>query len=170
MPPALVKRIATHKRPDPDAIASAWLGERYLFAGEAVEVTFLSRKMPAGGWPPVDCLVDVGNAYDRERLRFDHKPPAFADRNATCATKLIWMYLVARGKPVRHLAPLVQAVHEGDSNPPCKPSSLLAQSRTDGFHAAFARAQAECSTDEALYRAMRQWLDDHPVSGRIEDL
>jgi hypothetical protein len=168
-----VKRIATHKRPDGDAIASVWLAERYLFAAEVVEVVFLPRKMPAAGWPPVDCMVDVGNAHDPERLRFDHKPPAFADRNASCAAKLVWEHLTAKGQPVSHLARLVQAVHEGDSNPPRRLSPLLTKSRTDGFHAAFTRAQREDGVDDlALYRAMRQWLDAfaakcrQPVAGQ----
>jgi ribosomal protein S18 acetylase RimI-like enzyme len=76
--------------------------------------------------------------------------------------------LAVQGKPVRHLAPLIQAVHEGDRNPPCKPSPLLTQSRTDGFHAAFAQAQREAATDAALYRAMRNWLDDYDARTRIE--
>ena len=161
-----MKRIATHKRPDPDAIVAAWLAERYLFANDdEVDIVFVGRKRPGFDPPLADCVVDVGNVYDPARLLFDHKPPAFADRNETCATRLIWLHLLGLGRPVWHLSTLVNAIHEGDRNPPGKPGPLLLESRRNGFHAQFARLRSECGGEEArLYAASRKWLDGHAAT------
>jgi hypothetical protein len=156
-----MKRIATHKQPDPDAVVAAWLAERYLFHGQSVEVVFIARKQPVQDKQVADCVVDAWNIHDPKQLIFDHKPPAFADRNETCATKLVWDYLVSQGKSVRHLVSLVQAVHEGDRNPPVKGGAALKQSRQNGFHAYFKRVRPLCSSDEDLYSRMRAWLDEY---------
>ena len=81
--------IATHSKPDADAIAAAWLAETFLFPGEDVRVLFVPYLRPGQSCPAADCLVDIARTFDPERLNFDHKPPAFADRNATCATRLV---------------------------------------------------------------------------------
>lgn len=107
-----------------------------------------------------DCVVDVGNRYDPEKLWFDHKPPAFDDRNATCATKLLWEHLLALGRDVRHLEAIVQVVFEGDTR---RSSPALRASRRDGLHAAFARAKREAASDDHLYRLVTDWLDRVPV-------
>lgn len=165
-----MKRVATHKRPDPDAVVAAWLAERYLFdVDENVTVVFVGRKRPARperARERADCVVDAWNAYalsDPEQPVFDHKPPAFADRNETCATRLVWEHLLRTGKPVRHLAALVEAVHAGDRNPPFAPGrggAALVQSRQNGLHAYFARVRPQCASDEQLYLVVRAWLDD----------
>ena len=116
-----MRRVVTHSKPDGDAIASAWLAATYLFPGEHVEVAFVPRPRPGQPAPAADCLVDVGCAFEPERLAFDHKPPAFADRNATCATRLVWEHLLSLGRPVGHLGALVWVVHEGDRSPPGRP-------------------------------------------------
>src|SRR3954447_18726866 len=95
LPEGVVKRIATHSKPDADAVAAAWLAETFMFPGEDVEVVFVPRLRPGQPTPAADCVVDVGCAFDPKRLIFDHKPPAFADRNATCATRLVWEHLLA---------------------------------------------------------------------------
>ena len=79
-----------------------------------------------------DCVVDVGNTYVPENYRFDHKPPAFQNRNSTCATRLIWEYLRDAGADVAHLEPLVQITYQGDTH---RNSDALIQSRIDGPHA-----------------------------------
>lgn len=99
-----MKRVATHKQPDPDAVASAWLAETYLFAGEEVEIIFVPRQRPRQAAPAADCFVDVANTHDPEQFCFEHKPPAVADRNATCATKLVWEHLLRLDRPVGHPA------------------------------------------------------------------
>ena len=118
VPEGVVKRIVTHSKPDADAIAAAWLAETFLFPGEEVEVLFVPRLRPGQAGPAADCLVDIACIHDPERLIFDHKPPAFADRNATCATRLVWEHLLSLGRPVGHLEALVRVVHEGDWSPP----------------------------------------------------
>ena len=153
-----IKKIATHRQPDADALVSTWLAERFLFADEIVMVVFVGRAVPKCGWN-ADCVVDVGNEHDPARLRFDHKPPAFADRNETCATRLVWEHLQRMGADVVYLAALVEAVHAGDSNPPRKGSLVLQQSRTNGFHAFLRQARQLCVTDSALYEAVRHWLN-----------
>ena len=117
-----MKRIITHSKPDADAIAAAWLAETVLFPGDEVEVVFVPRPRPGRPAPHADCVVDIACVHDPERLFFDHKPPAFDDRNATCATRLVWEHVRSLGRPVAHLEALDHVVHEGDRSPPGKPS------------------------------------------------
>jgi hypothetical protein len=157
-----VKRIATHKQPDGDALAALYLAERFLFRGEPVEIVFISR---SAATMDADCVVDVGNEHDPVRLRFDHKPPAFTDRNETSATRLLWNYLCDHGEPVGHLVDFVSVVHEGDANPPRSPSSSLKQSRADGYHACVASARRQTDSDLQLYATVRSWLDANLHAG-----
>ena len=152
-------RIFTHKQPDADAIAATYLAERFLFEGVSAEIIFVGRGQKIPATPGVDCVVDVGNIYDPAHLLFDHKPPAFADRNQSCATRLLWEFLCSQDKPVAALGEFVEIVHEGDRNPPGSPSSLLKQSRADGFHAAVSRLRSAVNNDMALYDALRDYLD-----------
>jgi hypothetical protein len=157
----VIRRIITHRDPDLDAVVAAWLAQTYLFDGMA-EVCFLSRRLDADRSADA-CLVDVGNACDPARLRFDHKPPAFADRNQTCAAKLVWEHLLALGKPVRHLEPLVRVTFEGDTR---RFSPALRQSRIEGPHAALGRARRLHALDEACYEEIRRWLDEYDRAAR----
>lgn len=154
-------RIITHQAPDLDAVVAAWLAQTYLFDGMA-EVCFFSRRLDAESHAAA-CLVDVGNACDPARLRFGHKPPAFADRNQTCAAKLVWEHLLALGKRVGHLEPLVQVTFEGDTR---RFSPALRQSRIDGPHAALGYARCRHTSDEACYTEMRFWLDAYEQAAR----
>lgn len=153
--------IATHKDPDADALAAAWLASRYLFDGDSTEVIFLPRNVSLARLSPVDCVVDLCCAYDRKRLIFDHKPPAFANRNETCATRLVWDHLLASGKPLNHLARLIDVVHEGDSRPPRLPSAALTASRQDGFHAVVRLARATMNSDREVFVAASKWLNKY---------
>ena len=150
-----MKRILTHKRPDLDAIVSAWLAQKFLFQGEVSEVVFVNRKIPPKELEAADCVVDVGNAYDPQRLWFDHKPPAFDNRNSTCSTKLIWEHLVRIGRDVNHLEPLVQVTYEGDTH---RQSLALKQSRIDGPHAELSRLGQVYKDDQIVYARMADWL------------
>lgn len=150
-----MKRILTHRTPDLDAIVSAWLAQDFLFAGEAAEVIFVSRQLPLTVKQSADCLVDVGNAYEPLCLWFDHKPPAFENRNSTCATKLIWEYLCRIGQDVGHLEPLVQVTFEGDTH---KSSPALKQSRIDGPHAELSHLAKAHNVDAVVYVRMVDWL------------
>ena len=154
-----MRLVITHSKPDGDAIASAWLAARYMFPGEHVEVAFVARFRPGQPVPAADCLVDIGCAFEPQRLAFDHKPPAFVDRNQNCATRLVWEHLLSLGRPVGHLGALVRVVHEGDRSPPGRPSSELAKSRSEGFHSRLKQARARGGGDYLLYREMRGWLD-----------
>jgi hypothetical protein len=149
-------RILTHRAPDLDAIVSAWLAQQYLFEAEP-EVVFVPRTIDPARYPN-DCLVDIGNTYDPPLLRFDHKPPAFPDRNQTCAAKLVWEHILALGKPVAHLAPLVQVTYEGDTR---RFSPALKQSRLDGPHAGLSRVVRLYPCDEDRYAHMRCWLSEY---------
>src|SRR5207302_6691572 len=60
-------------------------------------------------WDDFDCVVDIGRTHDPRRLRFDHKPPAFPDRNQTCAAKLVWEFLLQQGRPLGHLVDLIRS-------------------------------------------------------------
>jgi hypothetical protein len=82
------RRVITHDKVDGDAVASAWLAERLLFAGESVEVLFLPRERVPGAYRTGDCLLDVGNTHDASKLFFDHKIVG-GDRHADCAAGLV---------------------------------------------------------------------------------
>jgi hypothetical protein len=153
-----MKRIATHKKPDADALVSAWLASRYLFDGHRAEVAFVGRMCSISKLAEFDCVVDLSCVYDPESLIFDHKPPAFIDRNETCATRLVWEHLVALGRPVEHFSSLVDVVHECDSNPPRSPSAALIASRTGGLHAAVKQARSTLESDRQVFRAVSRWL------------
>lgn len=145
----IVKRIITHAKADGDAIAAAWLAATYLFPGEEVEIAFVPRVRPGGPGLNADCLVDISCVHDPKKLIFDHKPPACADRNATCATRLVWEHLLSLGRRVGHLEALVRIVHEGDRSPPGRPSPELATSRSEGFHPVARRSGSALPTVSA---------------------
>ncbi len=150
-----MKQIITHADPDLDAIVSAWIAQDFLFRQTASEVLFVSRKVPERLMLHADCVVDVGNTYSPENYRFDHKPPAFRNRNGTCATRLIWEYLINIGVDVAYLEPLVQITYQGDTH---RNSEALKQSRIDGPHAELARLKAEYKETTEVYREMVLWL------------
>ena len=150
-----MKQIITHADPDLDAIVSAWIAQDFLFQENESEVLFVSRKVPERLMLHADCVVDVGNTYSPENYRFDHKPPAFRNRNSTCATRLIWDYLIDTGVAVAHLEPLVQITYQGDTH---RNSEALKQSRIDGPHAELVRVKAEDKETTEVYRQMVLWL------------
>ena len=150
-----MKRIVTHADPDLDAIVSAWIAQDFLFRDHASEVLFVSRKVPEELMLHADCLVDVGNTYCPENYRFDHKPPAFENRNSTCAARLIWEYLLDIGVAVASLEPLVQITYQGDTH---RNSDALKQSRIDGPHAKLKELKTEHKDTTEVYRRMALWL------------
>lgn len=160
--PTPTRRVITHAKVDGDAVAAAWLAERFLFAGEPVEVLFVPRERVWGAWRAGDCLVDVGNTHDPASLFFDHKPPACTSRHDSCAARMVWDRLVELGRPVRQLGPLVDVVYAGDSTRErVRFKDEYAASKRNGFHKALADAKAGCDTDADVYRTACQWLDAH---------
>ena len=150
-----MKQIVTHADPDLDAIVSAWIAQDFLFQAHESEVLFVSRKVPEKLMHAADCLVDVGNTYCPENYRFDHKPPAFENRNSTCATRLIWEYLLDSGVAVRHLAQLVEITYQGDTH---RNSEALKQSRMDGPHAKLKQLKTAYKDTAEVYQQMVLWL------------
>jgi hypothetical protein len=161
-----MKRIATHSAPDADALVAAWLAQRFLFPGEASEVVFVPRDYRPPPVPAHDAVVDVGRAHDPARLLFDHKPPAFEDRDSTCATRLLWEHLLALGRPVAHLADLVQAVHDGDAVSRRGGSQAYKRSRESGLHALVAAARIQGHPDAGMHALAARWLDGHEAGLR----
>ena len=157
----LMKHIATHTRPDADALAAAWLAQRFMFAGEESTVNFISRSWTPSSRQQFNCAVDVGRTHNAQRLLFDHKPPALLDRNISCATSLACKYLQERGHQLSHLEPLIQVVHQGDRRPPQAPSEALRRSRSEGFHALVRRQRDAGRSDEQMFEAARLWLDGY---------
>jgi hypothetical protein len=154
------RRVITHAEPNGDAIAAAWLVERFVFAGESVEVLFIPRERVCGAYRVGDCLVDVGNTHDAKNMFFDHKPPAYHNRHNSCAARLVWEHLVKLGRPVKHLLHLIDVVFAGDSvRERASFKEQYAESKRNGFHKALADAKAKHSTDADVYRTVRRWLD-----------
>lgn len=158
-PAANVVRVATHAKPDVDALAALWLAERYLFPGP-VEVVFLTYDHKWEKGPVVDCVLDMGNLHDPRLNLFDHKEPARAKRGETCATGLVWEHLHSLGKRVDHLRPLVEAVHGGDAVALRATSTAYRESKRNGLHAFFVKARSRSDHDRLLYRAICGWLDE----------
>lgn len=165
------RRVITHEDPDGVALAAAWLAERYLFAGEAVEILFVPRERVLGCFGPGDCLVDVGNTFDPAHNLFDHKPPALASRHDSCAAKLVWDHLLACGKPVGHLEELVLAVFARDSVMRRKEfAQQVTASKRNGFHAAVDAGKNLGLNNAALYWHLRRWLDrKHPQTSKEQE-
>jgi len=158
--PGSTRRIITHDNPDGDAIVSAWLAERFLFADEKVDILFVPRGRALGCLRPGDCLVDVGKTHDPARFLFDHKPPALPSRHDSCAAMLVWEHLLDQGKPVQHLKPLILAVLAWDSFKRRKEFfGLASASKQTGFHAVLDTAKQQGLNNVALYRDLRSWLD-----------
>lgn len=153
-----MKYIVTHANPDLDAIVSAWIAQDFLFCGQPTEVLFVSRKVPEKVMQRAACLVDVGNTYCPECYRFDHKPPAFENRNSTCATRLIWEYLQNIGVDIAHLEPLVQITYEGDTH---RNSKALKQSRINGPHAELTRLKQTYKKPTEVFQQMVLWLRNY---------
>lgn len=156
-----MKQIVTHANPDLDAIVSAWIAQDFLFQAHESEVLFVNRKVPEKLMQHADCLVDVGNTYCPESYRFDHKPPAFENRNSTCATRLIWEYLLDTGIAVEHLAHLVEITYQGDTH---RTSEALKQSRIDGPHAKLKQLKTEYKDTAEVYQQMVLWLRSYTKS------
>jgi hypothetical protein len=157
--------IATHRAPDADALCAAWLASRFLFAQQNAQVVFVARSWRPRITGQFSCVVDVGRAHDATQLLFDHKPPAPPDRNAECATTLVWKHLRERGEPISPLQVLVRGVHEGDRRPPLKPSLWLARSRKCGLHRLISRGRAEGRSDEQVLAVAFAWLDGYWFGG-----
>jgi len=153
------KQIATHSRPDVDALVSVWLVQRFLFA-EDVEVVFVPYDQNWFHHPSVDCVVDMGGMHDARWNLFDHKTPSRPDPHATCAARLVWDHLVARGlRNVEGLGELVRTVHDGDSSRLRAGSLAYRASKTSGVHACFDRVKSTSSNAHDQYRAVSGWLD-----------
>lgn len=163
---AAVTRVVTHTGPDGEAVAAAWLAERFLFAGRTVEVAFVDYAHDWASGPPADCVVDLGGLHAPAAGLFDHKEPASAARHDSCATRLVWDHLVQLGHPVGHLKSLVGVGHAGDSaRERGRLKSEYTESRRSGFHKSFKDAKSAHPADDAVvYRAVRRWLDRHHAS------
>lgn len=153
------RTIATHAKSDADALVSAWLAERFLFADQKCRIVFVSRSYVPSEPKNYDCVVDVGRKHEPKRLWFDHKPPAFEHRDESCATRLIWNHLRSIGMPVGHLENLVDLIHDGDAATRRGSSSAYQQSRKSGIHAHIKHLRRLLTGDQMLYRAVAMWLD-----------
>jgi len=151
--------IVTHSRPDTDALVSAWMAERFLFPGEPVAVSFVAYDRVLAADPPADCVLDLGGVHAPELRAFDHKPPAFADRNGTCATRLLWNHLTVLGQPVGYLVDLVAAVHAGDQAPPRRVDAM-GRVRRDQTLGGVLAARRVGGGDAQVYSRARAWLDE----------
>lgn len=151
--------IATHAKPDADALVSAWLARRFLLSGREPIVTFVGRSFRDKESDAYAAVVDVGCRYDPFELRFDHKPPGVRDRHSTCATRMVWEHLLADGWSLLGLAGLVDAVHDGDSVRRRAGSVAYLQSRQEGLHAHVAEIQHAITNDLEVYARVESWLD-----------
>jgi hypothetical protein len=153
------KLIATHRKPDADALVSTWMTDRFVFSGDECEIEFVPRDFTPGPGMKFDAVVDVGKSFDPERLIFDHKPPSFAHRDEHCATSLVWEHAIWLGRRIKKLKPLVELVHDGDAATRRGKSAKYRASRTNGLHAIIKEASKYAESDQILYRGIRAYLD-----------
>lgn len=153
------KRIATHKRPDADALVSAWLTDRFLFPNDRCQVEFVARNPLSQDDHGYDAVVDMGGQHDPARLVFDHKPPAFPHRDEECAARLVWKHARSLGCPVSGLKSLIELVHDGDAATRRPRSQAYAHSRINGLHAIIAHAKGYAQSDPMLYQGVAAYLD-----------
>lgn len=152
-------RIATHQKPDADALVSTWIAERFLFSGRECQVEFVSRDFIPQSHDAYDAVLDVGRMHESARLIFDHKPPAFEHRDEECATSLVWRHARTAGQRVGHLRGLVEVVHDGDAATRRQKSDVYARSRIRGLHALVNSARDYSEGDQMLYQGIATYLD-----------
>jgi hypothetical protein len=152
-------RIATHKKPDADALVSTWFTDRFLFPDRACRVDFVPRDFGPQDDATYDAVLDVGRMCDPSRLVFDHKPPAFEHRDEHCATSLVWHHARSVGCQAAELRELVELVHDGDAATRRQRSSAYARSRIRGLHALIKSARAYAQGDQMLYQGIAAYLD-----------
>ncbi|MCD0460682.1 MYG1 family protein [Roseiconus lacunae] len=153
------RMIATHQKPDADALVATWMIERYLFPNETCRVDFIPRSPEDSSLDQYDAVLDIGCVYEPRRRRFDHKPPVFDDRNEHCAASLVFRHLADRGVEVGHLSELVKLVHDGDAATRRGKSEQYARSRERGLHAVVQHAQAYATSDAMCYHGVAMYLD-----------
>ena len=164
------RRIVTHRKPDADALVAAWIAERHLFPTDACQIKFVDRMFDPSADQHYDCVVDVGRVCNPDRRIFDHKPPAFIDRNQTCAAKLVWQHVCESRRPAHDLADLIELVHDGDAIARRSGSASYAESRKTGLHALIKHAQGYCDSDQMLYQAIKVYLDIMAVNTVFQTL
>lgn len=154
-----MKLILTHCDPDLDAIVSAWLAQRFIFADEPSEVRFVSaitERIIASA----HCIVDVGKIHNRKTLRFDHKGVECL-RHVTCSAKLVWRHLRKLGLYVEDLEELLELVHDGDSMTRRSEKRLrYFMSCRVGVHAKLKEVRAHHADDGTVYKVMADYLDE----------
>ena len=151
-------RIATHCNPDADALVSAWLLSRFHWRGLSSKVEFV-RGRNSCELNNYNAVVDIGGCHEPSRLRFDHKQPAFQNRDETCSTKLVWQYLTETGWEVANLSNLVELVHDGDAVSRRGSSIPYSNSRRNGLHAHIDALRQLSESDEMLCNSALLWLD-----------
>jgi hypothetical protein len=106
-----------------------------------------------------DCVLGVGCVHDESRLIFDHKSPAFDNRDETCAARLVWNSLQSRGVDLCRLQPLIDLVHDGDAVSRRAGSIAYRESRGHGLHAHIDCLRTTADSDMIVYNATAMWLD-----------
>ncbi|MCD0458613.1 MYG1 family protein [Roseiconus lacunae] len=153
------RTIATHQKPDADALVATWMAERYLYPNNTCQVAFIPRTRDQASLRGYDAVMDIGCVHEPLRHRFDHKPPAFEDRNEHCAASLVFRHLADRGVDVEHLSELVTLVHDGDTITRRGKSEHYARSRERGLHAVVQHAKAYATSDAMCYQGVAVYLD-----------
>ncbi len=135
-----------------------WLVEHYQYPNDSVDVVFVPYGHNLHS-QTADYILDLGGLDEPILGLFDHKPPAFKDRNSSSSTRLVWEHLLQKGHKVSHLGPLVELVQEVDQMPRRgEKSDALKESERTGLLAMINRQRDERSTDDRLYKETKKWL------------
>jgi hypothetical protein len=152
------KTIFTHTRPDMDAIGYIWLMKKFAPGFENADVQFVSvaDQEVTYAMANADSVGDVGGIYNAALWRFDHHQLPGEKATATCATRMCWEALLAKGIDVGYLEPLINVIHEGDlgRTPPVGLHGLFW-----GFAIRYKADAGRSLTDQQLMDAGQELID-----------
>lgn len=109
------KIIVTHSSPDLDAICYLWLLKRFVPKFKDTEMKLMAfSQIDQDVLEAADSVGDMGGVYHPATWRFDHHHLPGSQSTNTCATKMLWEFLLFLQIDVDYLADLIEVVHQGD--------------------------------------------------------
>ncbi len=155
--------LVTHVSPDMDAIGSCWLLQLYDDECATADVEFVNTGNPDPYL--LECalaVVDTGGMLDPEHRRFDHHQ--LTGRAArTSATMQVFEWLLAGGRQLDYLRPLIELINAGDLGLDAHGAK---ESREFGIHALLSEMKHDKASDQEML-SYGCWLLDQ-LARRLE--
>lgn len=139
--------ICTHVSPDFDAIGSCWLLQSYDGACANADVEFVNTGNPDPYLlESALAVVDTGGVLDPGRRRFDHHQLT-GDAAKTSATMQVYEWLLAGGRQLDYLRPLIELINAGDLG---LDTHGAKESREFGIHALLSEMKHDKASDQEM--------------------